>query len=151
MCRPRAASHAHFRHRHPYGLNSSIDYSAQKLIFILSYQGGRKFNSTGTVERVRNGNPCPRLYYHSGCRHKYDFPRPLTPQACMLPLVHYDLQRHVGVNNLPTVVTPDSAAAGNRTRSRRVASPSRQASHWLCSHWYHDHPPPLVDRLDAIQ
>jgi len=25
VCRPRPASHAHFRHRHPYGLNGSID------------------------------------------------------------------------------------------------------------------------------
>jgi len=25
VCRPRPASHAHFRHRHPYSLNSSID------------------------------------------------------------------------------------------------------------------------------
>ena len=27
MFRPRPASHTHFRHWHPYGLNSSIDYS----------------------------------------------------------------------------------------------------------------------------
>jgi len=46
----------------------------------------------------------PKTVYHSGCRDKHNWPRPLTPQSIMPSLNHCDLLRHVGVNNLPKVV-----------------------------------------------
>ena len=47
----------------------------------------------------------PKAVHRSGCRHKHNWPRPLTPQSIMPSLNHCDLLRHVGVNNLPKVVT----------------------------------------------
>jgi len=62
-----------------------------------------------------------KAVHRSGCRVKHNCPRPFTPQSSMLPLNHCDLQKQVGVNNLPVI---NSAAAGNRIRSRGVASPT---------------------------
>jgi len=45
--------------------------------------------------------PMPKVVYRSSSRNKHNCLRPLTPQSFMLPLNHCDLQRHVGVNNLP--------------------------------------------------
>jgi len=47
----------------------------------------------------------PKAVYRSGYRDKHNLPRPLTPQSIMPSLNHCDLLRHVGVNNLPKVVT----------------------------------------------
>jgi len=47
----------------------------------------------------------PKAVHRSGCRDKHNWPRPLTPQSIMPSLNHCDLPRHVGVNNLPKVVT----------------------------------------------
>jgi len=77
-------------------------YSARKLIlFYCPTEGGVDL---GTA--VRMCRQCPRMYYCSGCRDKYHCPWPLTLQPSMLPLDRSDLQRHMGVNNLPKVVKP---------------------------------------------
>ena len=47
----------------------------------------------------------PKAVHRSGCRDKHNRSRPLTPQSIMPSLNHCDLLRHVGVNNLPKVVT----------------------------------------------
>ena len=62
-------------------------YRARKLTLILPFHGGWK------------------AVHRSGCRDKHNWPRPLTPQSIMPSLNHCDLSRHVGVNNLPKVVT----------------------------------------------
>jgi len=49
--------------------------------------------------------PVPKAVHRSGCRDKHNWPRPITPQSVMPLLNHCDLLRHVGVNNLPKVVT----------------------------------------------
>ena len=63
----------------------------------------------GRLSRPRHcrkgAQPVPNAVHRSGCRDKHNWPRPLTPQPCMLPLDRFDLPRHVGVNNLPEVVT----------------------------------------------
>jgi len=62
----------------------------------------------GTAGRVCS--PCPRLYnvHRSVCRDKHNWPWPLTPQSIMPSLNHCDLLRHMGVNNLPKIVTRQS-------------------------------------------
>ena len=60
--------------------------------------------------------PLPKVVYRSSSRNKHNCLRPLTPQPHMLPLDYCDLQRQIGVNNLPVLLI-DSAAAGNRTRN----------------------------------
>jgi len=47
----------------------------------------------------------PKAVHRSGCRDKHNWPRTLTPQSIMPSLNHCDLLRHLGVNNLPKVVT----------------------------------------------
>jgi len=47
----------------------------------------------------------PKAVHRSGCRDKHNWLQPLTPQSIMPSLNHCDLLRHVGVNNLPKVVT----------------------------------------------
>jgi len=64
-------------------------YSARKLIGYSFYHP-----NPGTAGRVP-----------SGCRDKHNWPQPLTPQSIMPSVNQCDLQRHVGVNNLPEVVT----------------------------------------------
>ena len=78
-------------------------YSARKLILIYRpTQGGR----LSRPRHCRKGvQPVPKAVHHSGCRDKHNWPRPLTPQSIMPSLNHCDLLRHVGVNNLPKVVT----------------------------------------------
>jgi len=51
----------------------------------------------------KDAQPVPKAVHRSGCRDKYNWPRPLTPQSIMPSLNHCDLLRHVGVNNLPKV------------------------------------------------
>ena len=62
----------------------------------------------GRLSRPRHcrkgAQPVPKAVHRSGCRDKHNWPRPLTPQSVMPPINHCDLQRHVGVNNLPKVV-----------------------------------------------
>ena len=47
----------------------------------------------------------PKAVRRGGCRDKHNWPRPLTPQSIMPSLNHCNLLGHVGVNNLPKVVT----------------------------------------------
>jgi len=47
----------------------------------------------------------PKAVHRSGCRDKHNCPRSLTPQSIMSSLNHCDRRGHVGVNNLPKVVT----------------------------------------------
>jgi len=52
----------------------------------------------------KGAQPMPKAVRRSGCHDKHNSPWPLTRQPCMLPLDHCNLQRHMGVNNLPKVV-----------------------------------------------
>ena len=49
--------------------------------------------------------PVPKTVHRSGCCDEHNWPRPLTQQSIMPSLNHCDLLRHLGVNNLPKVVT----------------------------------------------
>ena len=53
----------------------------------------------------KGAQPVPKAVHRSGCHDKHNWPRPLTLQSIMPSLNHCDLPRHVGVNNLPKVVT----------------------------------------------
>ena len=75
-------------------------YPARKLVLILPSHGGWKAESTYALQEG-----CPRLYIAVAVVIS-NWPRPVTPQSIMPSLNHCDLQRHVGVNNLPKVVTP---------------------------------------------
>jgi len=63
----------------------------------------------GRLSRPRHcrkgAQPVPKAVHRSGCRDKHNWPQPLTPQSIMPLLNHCDLRRHVGLNNLPKVVT----------------------------------------------
>jgi len=63
----------------------------------------------GRLSRPRHcrkgAQPVSKAVHRSGCRDKHNRPRPLTPQSVMPSLNRCDLPRHVGVNNLPKVVT----------------------------------------------
>jgi len=62
----------------------------------------------GRLSRPRHrkgAQPMPKAVHCSGCRDKHKWPRPLTPQSIMPLLNHCDLLWHMGVNNLPKVVT----------------------------------------------
>ena len=79
-------------------------YSARKLILILPShaEGGRM----SRPRHCRKGaQPVPKAVHRSGCRDKHNWPRPLTLQSIMPSINQCDLLRHVGVNNLPKVVT----------------------------------------------
>ena len=66
--------------------------------FYRTTEGGR----LSWPRHCRKGvQPVPKVVHCSGCRDKHNCPRPLTPQS----INHCDLQRHVGVNNLPKVAT----------------------------------------------
>ena len=92
----------------------------------------------GRLSRPRHcrkgAQPVPKAVHRSGCRDKHNWPRPLTPQPIMLD--HCDLLRHVGVNNLPKVVT--SQLGGQESDSRK--------NEWwiLCSNHQTTEPPCVV-------
>jgi len=70
--------------------------------FYRPMQGGR----LSRPRHCRKGaQPMPKAVHRSGCRDKHNWPRPLTPLSIMPSLNHCDLPRHVGVNNLPKIVT----------------------------------------------
>ena len=61
------------------------------------------YMDSGRLSRLRH---CSKAVHRSGCCDKHNCPWPLTPQSHMLvPLDHCNLQRQMGVNNLPKVVT----------------------------------------------
>jgi len=63
----------------------------------------------GRLSRPRHcrkgAQPVPTAVHRSGWRDKHNWPGPLTLQSIMPLLNHCDLLRHVGLNNLPKVVT----------------------------------------------
>jgi len=79
----------------------------------------------------------PKAVYHSGCRDEDKCPRwdsnvsSLTPQSGTSPLDHCNLQRHVGVNNLPKVVTRQ------RSGWESNLQPLRRESNALITGWVH--------------
>jgi len=105
-------------------------YSARKLILILpSQEGGR----LSRPRHCRKGaQPMPKAVHRNGCRDKHNWPRPLTPQSIMPSLNHCDLLRHVGVNNLPKVVTRQRW--GRELNSRLASCKSNASATRLPSH-----------------
>jgi len=53
----------------------------------------------------KGAQPVPKAVNHSGCCDRHKCPWLLTPQSVMPSLNHCNLQRHMGVNNLPKIVT----------------------------------------------
>ena len=112
-------------------------YSARKLILILpSHVAG------GRLSRPRHcrkgAQPVPKAVHRSGCRDKHNWPRPLTPQSVMPSLNQCDLLRHVGVNNLPKVVTRqrrgrelNSQPASCKSNALATRLPSLDACHYF--------------------
>jgi len=70
----------------------------------------------GRLSRPRHyrkgAQPVPKTVHLSGCRDEHNWPRPLTPQSIMPSLNHWDLLRHVGVNNLPKVCYSTASRPG---------------------------------------
>ena len=68
-----------------------------------------RLSEGGRLSRPRHcrkgAQSVPKAVHRSGCRDKHNWPRPLTMQSIMPSLNHCDLLRHVGVNNLPKVVS----------------------------------------------
>ena len=92
------AATIHIHHRH--------------LLLLLSPKADTHFTvpwGGGSLSRPRHfrkgAQSVPKAVHRSGCRDKHNWPRPLTMQSIMPSLNHCDLLRHVGVNNLPKVVT----------------------------------------------
>jgi len=81
----------------------------------------------GRLSRPRHcrkgAQPVLKAVHRSGCRDKHNWPRPLTPQSIMPSLNHWDLLRHVGVNNLPKVVTRQHRGRELNSQPAGVASP----------------------------
>jgi len=89
-------------HPHPPSPFISITQPDSSYSFYRPTEGGR----LSRPRHCRKGAPpVPKAVHHSGCRDKHNRPRPVTPQSIMPSLNHCDLLRHVGVNNLPKVVT----------------------------------------------
>jgi len=63
----------------------------------------------GRLSRPRHyskgAQPVPKAVHRSGCRDKHNYPWTLIRQSIIPSLNHCNLPRHVGVNNLPKVVT----------------------------------------------
>ena len=79
--------------------------------------------------------PVPKAVHRSSCRDKHNWPRPLTPQSIMPSLNHCDLPRHVGVNNLPKVVTRQRR--GRELNSQPASCKSSALATRLPSHLVH--------------
>jgi len=106
--------------------------SAWKLILILpSTKGGR----LSRPRHCRKGTqPVPKAVHRSGCRDKHNWPQPVTLQSIMPSLNHCDLLRHVGVNNLPKVVTRQRR--GRELNSQPASCKSNALATRLPSHPY---------------
>ena len=74
----------------------------------------------------------PKTVHCSGCRDKHNWPQSLTPQSIMPSLNHCELLRHVGVNNLPKVVTLQSR--GRELNSQPASCKSNALATRLPSH-----------------
>jgi len=94
-------------HRHPLSPFITITQPERWCSFYHSTAGGR----LSWPWHCRKGvQPVPKAVYHNGCHNKHSFCCPrwdlnLGPLTLQLPLNHCDLQRRMGVNNLPKVVT----------------------------------------------
>jgi len=83
----------------------------------------------GRLSRPRHcrkgAQPVPKTVHRNGCRDRHNWLQPLTPQSIMPSLNHCDLLRHVGLNNLPKVVTWQHCGQelNSQPRNLRVASP----------------------------
>ena len=91
------------RNRNTHLLRYTVLYLAPFWVFML-FPGVQLSGVTGCRKDAQPVPKGPRLH-RSGWRDKHNCPWPLTPQPGMLPLNHCDLQWHVGMNNLPKVVT----------------------------------------------
>ena len=114
-------------------------YSTRKLIFIYRpTEGGR----LSRPRHCRKGaQPVPKVVHCSGCCDKHNWPRPLTPQSIVPSLNHCDLLWHVGVINLPKVVTRQRRGWELNSQPARCNSnalATRLPSHPLVQHWYRD-------------
>ena len=90
---------------------AAIIHIRHHLLLLLSVKADTHFTIPKRVEgwvdlgTAKKGvQPVPKAVHRSGCRDKHNYQQPLTLQSVMPPLDHCDLQRHVGVNNLPKVV-----------------------------------------------
>jgi len=88
-------------HSYPPSSFISITQPESRYSFYLPTKGGRLI---GPGHCSKDAQPVPKAVHRSGCRDACNCSRPLTPHPDTLPLDHCDLQRHVGLNNLPTVV-----------------------------------------------
>ena len=99
----------------------------------------------GRLSRPRHyrkgAQPVPKTVHRSGCRDKHNWPRPLTPQSIMPSLNNCDPLRHVGVNNLPKVVTRQRrgrelnsqlASCKSNTLATRLPSHPMSETHSQC-------------------
>ena len=89
-------------HPHPPSPFVTITQPESWYSFYRPKEGGR----LSRPRHCRKGaQPVSTAVHHSGCRDKHNCLWTLTPQSIMPPPDECDLQRHVGVNNLPEVVT----------------------------------------------
>jgi len=89
----------------------------------------------------KGAQPVPKVVHCSGCCDKHNWPRPLTPQSIVPSLNHCDLLWHVGVINLPKVVTRQRRGWELNSQPARCNSnalATRLPSHPLVQHWYRD-------------
>ena len=102
-------------------------YSVQKLILILpEAEGGRLSRPRDCRKGVQ---PMPKAVHRSD---KHNCLRPFTPQSVMPPIDRCDLQRQIGVNNLPKVVT--GQRDGRELNSRPSSCKSNALTTRLPSH-----------------
>ena len=108
-------------------------YSSRKLIlFYHPTEGGR----LSRPRHCRKGaQPVPKAVHRSGCRDKHNRPRPLTPQSIMPSLNHCDIQMHVGVNNLPKVVTRQRRGWQLTSQPSSCKSNAITTSYRACTHY----------------
>jgi len=142
------ASAIHTHHRHS--------------LLLLSPKADTHFTVPRKVEGCVNlgtavrecSSPCPRLNIAmavvintTNCLRWDSNMGPLTPQSCMLPLDHCDLQRHMGVNNLAKVVTRQRGGREwNWTRNLMVASSTPQPLDYLANNTASEHCTRLMGR-----
>jgi len=108
-------------------------YSARKLILRYSFYRLIEGERLSRPRHCRKGaQHVPNAVHRSGCRDKHNWPQPLTPQSVMPSQNHCDLLRHVGVNNLPKVVTQQRR--GQELNSQPASCKSNDLATRLPSH-----------------
>ena len=100
--------------------------------------------SGASARHCRKGaQPVPKAVHRSGCRDRHNWPRPRTPQSIMPSLNHCDLLRHMGVNNLPKVVT-------RQRRGRELNSPPASCKSNALATRLPSHPHQSSNRMRAV-